>query len=295
LVARLDTDGDPDDSFGGDGFVAIDFFDNHDYVYDVAAAPGDKLVAVGEAFNGGTSNYEVAVARVEDDGDLDGTFGGGDGKETYNFGDRIPQGLVYSALVRDNGKIILGIRTSGVDADYALAQLNEDGTVDEDFANDGLRLIDFKGQADSAHALAWQGNRILVAGRARNANGNAMWGLTRINSNGSLDQSFGKNGRVMTDGRTDSADEIYDLAVQGDDRIVAVGIFAFNGPMVVGRYKPDGALDSTFSGDGIKEIRFPMGVIARGVDRYENRIVVGGDMNAGADSDAIVAAVLKRN
>ena len=295
-VVRLDTDGDPDDTFGGDGFVQLDFLGEHDFAYDVAQAPGDKVVAVGEAYNPATSSFEVAVARFESDGDPDPTFGGGDGKEIYTFDGAVPEGFVWSLLVRDNGKIILGIRRATSAADFVIAQVNEDGNVDEEFGNDGVRFVDFKGQRDSTRALAWQGNKIIMGGRASTSAGNAVWGLVRFTSNGNLDQTFGRNGRVMTNGYTDDNDDLHDIAVQGDDKIVAVGSFVGGGDFIVARYKPGGSLDPTFSGDGIRPISFPLGAAARGVDIHENRIVVGGALNGGVTPGNVFAtAVLRRN
>jgi hypothetical protein len=73
--------GEVDTSCGTNGIVTEDF--NGTAYYSSSAIQKDgKLVAVGDTWNGSTSNF--AVARYNTDGTLDFTFSE-DGKETTNF------------------------------------------------------------------------------------------------------------------------------------------------------------------------------------------------------------------
>jgi uncharacterized delta-60 repeat protein len=294
-VVRLKTDGTPDDTFSQDGYAVVEVLDDTEYLYDMALAPGGKIVlgGVSEGPDGGLA----AVARLKSNGMPDDTFGGGDGFRTYDFGGAVPNGIAASVLVRESGKILLGIREDEFNTltDFVLAELNEDGSPSTGFANDGVRFLDFAGSEDLPNEMAWQGDRIVMVGSAQDAAGNQDWALARFKSNGAIDTNFSGDGRVMMHVFTDSADEIMDVEVQGDDRIVVAGNYAEGGNMTVARFKASGGLDKTFSGDGFSYIKFPMGSRANGLDLQGDRIVVGGDTNGlPGMSTSLAVAALKR-
>lgn len=97
---------------------------------------------------------------------------------------------------------------------------------------------------------------------------------------GDLDTSFGTGGKVTTPIGDGSSDD-YGLAVAigADGKIVVAG-HTFNGAnddIAVARYKPDGTLDATFSGDGIVVTTLGSGDDkAFGVALQGTRIVVAG-------------------
>ena len=295
-LARLLTNGTPDDTFSGDGFAVLDTPDIDETLMGIARAPGGKVVLVGESYDDADSTYKVGVARFTSEGEPDDSFGGGSGFVMHTFNGAIQGGAARSVLVRDNGKILLGIYPNQFgDSDFVLGELNENGTVSSGFAVGGIRVTDFKGNNDRVTTMAWQGSKIIMAGYADTAVGNQDWALARYKSNGALDQTFSGDGRVMTHIRTDHSDEIYDIKVQGDDRIVAVGRYTESGNMTIGRYKPNGGLDGSFSGDGLSFVEFPMSSRANAVDLRGDRIVVGGDARESTDtSTSFAVAVLQR-
>jgi len=69
---------------------------------------------------------------------------------------------------------------------------------------------------------------------------------------GALDTTFSGDGKVVTNVHPTRDDSLYDIAIQSDGKIVAVGISETSGSEIisVARYMPGGALDTTFSGDG---------------------------------------------
>jgi uncharacterized delta-60 repeat protein len=82
------------------------------------------------------------------------------------------------------------------------------------------------------------------------------FGVVRFNGNGSLDSTFGNNGRVFTDfsGMTDDAKAV---AIQSDGKTVAAGLTqtplvppASDVNFALARYNSDGSLDSTFGNGG---------------------------------------------
>lgn len=79
IVARLNADGTPDDSFGvaedgtPDGFVSTSLGDGNDFATGVAVQSDGKLVVAGYHQDGDSTN--IAVARYETNGELDQSFG----------------------------------------------------------------------------------------------------------------------------------------------------------------------------------------------------------------------------
>jgi len=100
------------------------------------------------------------------------------------------------------------------------------GDLDPTFGSGGKVTTDFFGFFDSANAVAIQSDGRIVAG---GSSGNSVTGgdfaLTRYNTDGSVDTSFGAAGKVITD-FGGSIDQALALAVQNDQKIVAAGFTA---------------------------------------------------------------------
>ena len=125
-----------------------------------------------------------------------------------------------------------------------------------------------------------EGNLVGVGAGADN------FALIRYNQNGSLDTSFSGDGRQLTFGLT----EANAVALQGDGRIVAAGVgpapFGASDPALA-RYGPNGALDPSFSGDGMQTTDFS------GFENWASGVAVQGDgkivaVGHGADNFALI-------
>jgi uncharacterized delta-60 repeat protein len=133
-------------------------------------------------------------------GDLDPSFGAG-GKVITDFAGLADS--VQSLAVQSDGKIIAAgyAQMSNSNFDFALARYNTDGHLDPAFGSGGKVTTDFFGHADFAYAVAIQSDgRIIATGNAFDANGaNSNFAVARYNTNGSLDDSFGSGGKIVTD------------------------------------------------------------------------------------------------
>lgn len=121
------------------------------------------------------------------------------------------------------------------------------GDLYEDFGTDGISTFDYLGLHQYANDLAIQENdKIVVVG---SSGSNAL--VVRFNANGSIDAGFGNNGKVLIDlwGYDGYATSV---KIKDDDKIVVAGIFAEDYAFVA-QLLPDGSMDNSFSGDGIKE------------------------------------------
>lgn len=136
----------------------------------------------------------------------------------------------HSLSLQPDGKIVLG----------GLARLNADGTLDMSFDSSGISGA-LNGEVN-ATAVQPDG-RILIAGRFSISQYGLEWPIARLESNGSLDESF-RPVAVSADVRG------YALALQPDGKIILGGNFSVIQGVPrnnVARFLADGTLDLTFN------------------------------------------------
>jgi uncharacterized delta-60 repeat protein len=156
---------------------------------------------------------------------------------------------VFALALQPDGRIVTAGRAErGAGNDFALLRHLPDGRLDRSFGSGGLVVTDLGVTSDdSVSALALQlDGRIVVAG-----NSGDRPVLARYLPDGRHDPSFGREGSLIVGAGLISA---WALALGNDGRIVIGGQGGvLGGPydFAVARYLPDGALDTSFDGDGV--------------------------------------------
>jgi uncharacterized delta-60 repeat protein len=245
-VVRLKSDGTLDNTFGTGGIRTVDFGSSNDQAYSVAVQADGKILVAGYSDKAGTNDF--AVVRLKSDGTLDNTFGTG-GIRTVDFGSSNDQ--AYSVAVQADGKILVaGSSINGVNSDFAVVRLNSDGTLNNTFGNGGKLTTDIVSRNDRGKSLTVQTDgKILVAGFS-DAWANNDFAVVRLNSDGTLDDTFGNGGKLTTNVSYNGLDDTgHSVAVQDDGKILVVGHTTeslFESHFAVVRYNSDGSLDTTF-------------------------------------------------
>ncbi len=132
------------------------------------------------------------------------------------------------------------------------ALIGQAGTLDKSFGNSGKVLSPFFSVC-SAIALQPDG-KIIAAGDGVDLLDKQRIFLSRFNTDGSLDLSFGDSGRVLTGNEVNAIrDYAKSVAIQPDGKIVAAGsiVTQYYTDIVVVRYNPDGSLDKDFGTNGL--------------------------------------------
>lgn len=221
---------------------------NEDDLKAMIIQPDGKILAAGVTLSG--SNYDFALARFDTDGNLDLSFG-----VLGKVVTPMAQGndIVNAMALQSDGKILLaGYSTNVVGNQFILARYNSNGTLDTSFGAGGKVI---SGDNAVATAILVQTDGKIVAGGYTFTNGNFDFTLVRYNTDGSLDSSFGNEGKVITDLDAGS-DGIYALSHQSDGKIVAAGFSnVTNDDFAIARYQTDGMLDASFGQNGRKIIR----------------------------------------
>lgn len=250
-LARYNSDGSLDTSFGDGGKVITDFSGSVDSAQALILQFDGKLIAAGFATNS-TGNRDFALVRYNADGTLDTSFGAG-GKVTTHFPFSI-DGEACALVLQPDGKLLAGgfdrsrTETGSFDDNFALARYNSNGSLDTSFGQDGKVITNFGGIVEKVNSIVLQADgKVIAAGYITESGELAKFALTRYNPNGTLDASFGTSGKVTTDFSNED-DTAYGIVLQSDGKIVVAG--SAEQSFALARYKDDGTLDSSFGVGG---------------------------------------------
>lgn len=250
-VARLNSDGTMDMGFGNAGKVYTAVGNGNDMLESVAIQADGKIVAGG--YSSGISATDFVVVRYLADGTPDNSFDG-DGLVITDFGTNTLD-VINDIAIQADGKIVAagysGVAFPTANYFFAVARYNSDGTPDNSFDLDGRTTTDIGTGNDRGLEMALQTDgKIVVAGASNNGT-NEDFALVRYLTNGSLDNSFDGDGKVVTAIGTGNELALA-VAVLSDGKILAGGS-SYTGTdidMALVRYTAAGALDNSFDGDG---------------------------------------------
>ena len=267
-IARYNTDGSLDYTFGTEGWVLAD--SKFGSLYGVVLQNDGKLVAVGSTRESTPSGFgppSSFVVRLNSDGTHDTTFSG-DGKMTFTVSGPDYQSSHASnvALIPNSDKILLAgtveytyVQNQDSD-DTFLARINANGTFDSTFGTSGRKKIDTQESQVTAMAIHPSNKKIALSF--------TIWVddfvVMMLNEDGTFDTSFSGDGIVETDinGGQDTAETLafqrlyvniggfpaitYRLVAGG----IAYGTSSTGYDTAMVRYKSDGTLDTTFGTNG---------------------------------------------
>ncbi len=291
-IARYDTDGSLDSSFGNGGLVFTDFANHSDDTPVAVAIQSDgRIVVVGDSNPSG--NDDVALARYNADGSLDPSFGTG-GLVTTNFNGGSDR--AYDLAIQAGGKIIVLGATDSYGGSYLVARYNSDGTLDASFGDAGWTDLAL-GQATSVGRprVALTDTGQIIAVFTSPAHG-GDFEVTRLTSGGILDLSFGNGGETTTDINNDSPDSVSALGILPDGKIVVGGTTLANtegapGNFALARYTGNGALDSSFGTGGVVITDFGgSDTMTSLVMQPNGELVAGGVLTANGQTDYFALA-----
>jgi uncharacterized delta-60 repeat protein len=185
---------------------------------------------------------------------LDPSFGT-DGRVVTDFDGSLDE--AFAVAVQPNGTIVAAGWSGNAEnaGDFALARYTRDGRLDPTFGEGGKVRTTFGSaflSSEAAHSIVLQPDgKIVAAGWSDAAPPEGAgfdFALARYHADGSLDSSFGIDGRVLTD--FGAFDDIANaIALEPNGQIVAAGVSG--GDFAIARYNRDGSLDATFGVDGI--------------------------------------------
>ncbi|WP_263262939.1 M10 family metallopeptidase C-terminal domain-containing protein [Pseudomonas sp. RIT-PI-S] len=256
-VERFNLDGTRDTSFGGTGTITLPVSARLEAVAITVNADGTLYLT-------GSAVGQTQVAKVNANGTLVNGFGD-HGVITLHPSSDYENGNV-STNVQPDGSILLGSwlyvggytdPASGIhvqgDPVYSLQRLTADGALDTRFGDNGVLHFDAALDLGYRSAVTVQADgKIIVAGEGGDYD---AFTVLRLNADGSMDTSFGTDGKVTIPVAVGlgSSNDALAVTVQPDGHILVAGQGVLNNNSDFGiiRLNADGSLDTTFgSQDG---------------------------------------------
>ena len=300
-LARYNSNGTLDTTFGVNGRVTTDFPGLASVISAVVIQPDGKILVAGGAFPLFVFGGDFTLARYNPNGSLDTTFGSG-GIVTTSFPGQ--GSYAFSLVLQADGKIIAAgtdfVNFSSEDSsntDFGLERYNPDGSPDTTFGVGGQVTTDFDGFNDDVFSVLIQADgKIVAVGSAKNPTNFYDFAAARYLANGTIDTTFGSAGKVRTDFGDHNFDQARSAVLQPDGKIVAAGFaISQNGitqNFALARYGSNGVLDTTFNSDGITQIDFgsccqsAYSVLLQGDGKI---VTVGYPNTESSDSDFLLA------
>ena len=308
-IWKINIDGTLDTAFGsGNGFV---IFDNvagggvgvQDIATDVALQTDSKIIVTG--YSTGSNQYDLIVMRLNFDGSLDTSFGGGDGIFIHNNaagGNGQDKGnAIY--IQSDSKILIVGSSDgSGTAADLAVWRLTTNGTLDMSFGG-GDGIFTQNGAAggngnDAGNAIIMQTDqKILITGYSVNSSGNSDMTVWRLNNDGTSDNTFNASGYFFHNNAAggNGWDIGYSINITNDSKIYISGNSAGSGSgtdMTIWKVNQNGSLDVAFDGDGFYTHNGAAGGNANDVGNkliyYDSCLIVVGTSFDGSNNRMVI-------
>ena len=192
------------------------------------------------------SSFVVLLGSAVDDataapGDLDATFGTGGVVSTPTSTAIFGYAVV---AVQPDGKILVAADGETTNADLTIVRYDASGVLDPSWGTEGVFTL-ATGQGDeSAVAIVVQPDGKVLAA----AHGTQIRVL-RLDSDGTLDPTWGGTGLVATGLSGGGFDGYGDLLLEEDGSVLVAA--SFLGDLAILRYDATGARDTTFGGTGI--------------------------------------------
>lgn len=236
-VTRLNTIGSLDSTFGYLGTTTF-LIGDYSQANSIAVQNTDQKIITSVSATFGATNLS-AVTRLDINGSLDATFGYL-GTTTFLIGS---DSNALSVAIQNIDQKIIVAGISGLAG--AVTRLNTNGSIDTSFGYLGTTTIAFNNGFTCYSAAIQNDHKIVVAGDTQ-IGATAYFGVTRLNTDGSLDTSFGSNGSTTFFPNA----ACLSVAIQDDQKIVVAGATTDTNKLAIARLNPDGSLDTIFGSGG---------------------------------------------
>ena len=260
VIARLNTNGTLDATFGTDGIVQFGKPFSAEIGVAAQSLPNGKILLIGGIYDTIGSNLATTVTRFNANGAVDNTFGT-NGTFRYNETTTLLSRIPFHIALDNSGNIFLSGQAAVTEDDPTsafLIKITPNGTLDKTFGTDGVIEIGDDNTDDYvffSNAKIQTDGKIVALKNITLADETHIGRVIRYQANGKEDPTFGKSGIVTLDFGTEADAFPNDLAIQANGQILVnatsidANTFAYNN--ITTRYSKVGILDKTFGDKGI--------------------------------------------
>jgi uncharacterized delta-60 repeat protein len=222
-VARYDGAGNLDAGFGSAGVVTTN-------VGFTGSGAGLMVQTDGKIVAGLARDFQLAIARYDAGGALDGSFGTGGVLVPTSFG---PAYGVQRFVLQPDGEILSYlVRDPVVNERLAVGRHHADGSLDASFGDGGVVetfLTTYEAEPGFVSLLNARTPQLIVQSDGKIVAAGRGGALLRLDPDGSLDTTFGACGIGVTTIAGEQA-ALNALVQQSDGRLIAVGTTGEMGP-----------------------------------------------------------------
>jgi uncharacterized delta-60 repeat protein len=249
-VRRYNSNATPDTTFGTNGKVTTAIQQGYNQARGLALQPNGTIVVTGYSHTLPSTRDDFTVTRYLSNGTLDATFGNG-GMLTSSFDSTNDESTIL-LLQPDNKLIAIGTKRNRTPNNYsykdiALSRHNADGSLDTTFGTGGKVVSAFGDNINTVkNAVLLPDGKIMLMNSYSDSG--YHYELIRYTANGTLDATFGTDGKVVVDAESKQMFCLPD----GKIILVSMGYDAENnGIIMVRRYNNNGTLDTGFGTNGV--------------------------------------------
>ncbi|MFM8846873.1 MAG: putative Ig domain-containing protein, partial [Actinomycetota bacterium] len=255
-----------------------------------------ELLSNGSILTAGyyNSGFHMVVNRTLSTGLPDTSFDSDGTRVINDFIGTYSSSRVEDIVVMSDGDLMLigfGQNVLTSKQDIMIVRLTSTGSLDTTFNGTGLLTLDPSSNDDLAYAgVELSDGDVVITGVTSTSLSNNDLYMARINSNGSLDSSFGGDGDVVVD--IQSGDEYLDVVKRPDGTFLVAG--KSGARMSVAAINASGSLDTSFNSDGLASMSALVGDAHALALQSDGKIVVTGSATNGS-ANAMVVARLTSN
>ena len=173
LLVRLNQDGSIDQGFGSNGVVVTSFSASTESIQKIVVNQGGEIIVMGTLFDlVDENNFKIALAKYNSSGSLVTTFGT-NGIVQLETNVINSNEFGYDLDILANGKLIISgaSRVSPNNIKMLIAKLNQDGSYDTTFSNNGIYLQNLGSfSAGITDTILLPNDSLLIAGVFINSN-----------------------------------------------------------------------------------------------------------------------------
>jgi uncharacterized delta-60 repeat protein len=220
VVSRINPSGVLDKSFGNNGYVFFDKYQNFDKANDMVVLPDDKILVCGLSYNPSIPAYETIVIRLSKNGKIDSTFGiNGFIKQPFSlFGN-----IYYNRIVFYDSKYFLtgGYLYMALDSRRAvISKYFMSGKIDSSFADFGHVKSGFYNKSEVNGMLVQTNGKIIFGMNGHKLNVGKDIGVLRVGANGEKENIY-QGGLFIIDISND--DVFADMSFQQGEKVIMMG------------------------------------------------------------------------
>lgn len=279
-IARFNTNGTLDTGFGDSGYT-LPFGNNVglNYIKQIIITPTNKILTIGAIY---TNKWYIHLAQYNENGSLDTTFGTS-GRKNIDVGPSITM-TVGNAIYTSDNKIFIATTSYFSDGDFNITKCNKFGELETTFGGTGIITYDGMGYDQGAKIALRSDGKLLLSG---NSNVNPANGTFKqfvqmlINSDGTLDTTFGTNGKAFSNFATNNTQVINDTYLLSDNSILLTGSIVVTNSTIydgfVAKCNANGTLDIAFGTNGISQVAFTDTDGSQAITDMMNKITVQND------------------